>query len=49
MTYYYLNLFQSEELGLENDMIAVGRQDPAAKNRFIYANSMMHALPNSKY
>ena len=47
--YIYQHSIQAEDLGLQNDIIAVSRKSDAARNRFIYANNTLHALPSSKY
>ena len=46
---YLLVLFQVEELGLDSDVVSVDKSHPATKNRFVYVNKKLHALPNSKF
>ncbi|XP_013416457.1 protoporphyrinogen oxidase isoform X2 [Lingula anatina] len=38
-----------ESLGLVDDVIAVTSKEPAAKNRYIYVDGKLHALPNSLF
>ncbi|KAI8888940.1 Protoporphyrinogen oxidase [Backusella circina FSU 941] len=35
------------ELNLKNDMLSVSKQDPSAKNRYIYYKNKINKLPNS--
>ena len=35
-----------EDLNIENDLIHVAKSEPAARNRFIYANDQLNKLPN---
>lgn len=38
---------QLGELRLEDQVLLVGRDSPGARNRFIYSDGAMHALPSS--
>lgn len=44
-TYNVLNLI--EELGLSSKIIPIKVNHPAAKNRYIYADNVLHCLPNN--
>nr|XP_039248289.1 protoporphyrinogen oxidase-like [Styela clava] len=41
------SLILASELGLEDDMIAVGANESANINRFLYVDKSLHKLPNS--
>jgi oxygen-dependent protoporphyrinogen oxidase len=40
-------LYLAEEVGLANDVVPVLNSQPAARNRFIYANDRLNKMPNS--
>ena len=40
------NILQAEDLGLQDDVIAVSRSHPSAQNRFIYAGGELCPLPS---
>ena len=40
--------FQAEDLDLADDIISVKRGHSASKNRYIYVNDRLNALPTSK-
>ena len=41
--------FQVEDINLHESLLPVKASHPASKNRFIYKDKEIHALPNSKF